>query len=1576
MAENQNKPQLTISLLISNRPDSIRKCLDSLRPIMEKISCELILVDTSKNPDINKVLWEYTDKVYEFEWCDDFSKARNIGLKKATGEWFLFLDDDEWFVEIDELVDFFRTGEYKEYGYAHYQVRNFYDPSYTYYSDAWVSRMIRIDEDTEFRSKIHEYMYPVRGEYKYIYSMVYHSGYIFATEEKKRAHFERNSKLLMKMIAEEPQNLRWKIQMAQEYRSVKEYDTLCEFCEKCLEEMKDYNSANDSIHLGTFYVAYIEAYLLQKKYAKAKEICQRAKADKRNTLLCAAFVELALADIAFHEEAWEEAKLYIQSYFDLQKDIEANPAAFEEMSRALIVQEAYDDMSIKKAYSILIACDLKLNHSTELLEKYYPRLEWDKDVIYAYLGIEQVFVWAMATMEYIPLFVKIVEDAYRNPTLRDYISRAAQEWSSNEDAFYKVMHVFAEIEIDDWYIWYARMIVAHHDKDVKAVEKAIANIFKETDDIFNLPEKIYEVADMYAIDFPRKYLAVSPDKYTKKSDSTTIMLLESEEEKYEQLVQRFHDFTIAVLEYYLDIFQDDAFEGEMELLPAEAKAAVYLNQMFSRDYSDWKGKLDDLKNCAKEYPILSTNVKRLIKFFGEQMKEEKAQAANFELLQMVELMKDKIRIMSEQGMQTEALSILSQVRGLAPADRELARMEDELTGRLDEKNILLSVSLLCSGRSETTIKCLESLQQIREKIPCEVIIVDTGCDAVLRSKLANYADVITSFTWCNDFAKARNVGLALARGEWFLYLDDDEWFSDCEEIIEFFTRGTYKKYGAASYIQRNYLDMQGSQYTDSWVPRMIKLDNDTQFVSRIHEYLAPVKGNTLVLHSIVEHYGYVYETEEALMAHYERNSSLLKQMIEEEPEELRWYMLLAQEYRTVCMWQELYDLGTAALALVEDETDLEAILAIGSFYGAQILAMKELGENARGLEICQKAMKDSRNTELFQVFCTLWMSWFLYWLGDYSDAIVYAENYLKWTEYFKDKEDVLATQRIAPFVADCFDTVMKKQVYSIIICAGLRMNNTEYLAKYMDALEWKQNNIYVFEDIADSLIKAICDMGYRKVFYRMIQIVRNQSALNEHFWGKVEEWRSKGVDVTNIDNIDKFGIRKHTQKQLTEIVESLMPVNAIIKNLVETQNTEQLTAILSEAQKVAISLGTAIENALGLGTKAVSILEEYCEVLWNIHEAKTLEEQSTAVEKLAELIASEREEILNFPIKKVAVFLPYKASMWDSLESVWMAARDDEMCDDYVVPIPYFDKNGDGTFKEGHYEGNDYPNYVMVYDWRKIDLASMRPDTIFIHNPYDEGNHVTSVHPDYYSYRLKEYTDKLVYIPYFVTNGGINELNCRVSAILYADKVIIQNEEQKETYKKVYMELKGESQLELETALGIKDEGFWKKLEKEADEKFLPLGSPKFDKVANTTRENVEIPKSWERLITREDGSRKKVILYNTTVSALLKRSDEMIKKIKSTLSVFKEQEDVVLLWRPHPLNRTALEFSRPDLHEEYLRIIENYKSEGWGIYDDTVDFHRAIAISDAYYGDGGSTVPLYKATGKPIMIQNVEILN
>ena len=83
----------------------------------------------------------------------------------------------------------------------------------------------------------------------------------------------------------------------------------------------------------------------------------------------------------------------------------------------------------------------------------------------------------------------------------------------------------------------------------------------------------------------------------------------------------------------------------------------------------------------------------------------------------------------------------------------------------------------------------------------------------------------------------------------------------------------------------------------------------------------------------------------------------------------------------------------------------------------------------------------------------------------------------------------------------------------------------------------------------------------------------------------------------------------------------------------------------------------------------------------------------------------------------------------------------------------------------------------------------------------------------------------------------------------------------------------------------------------------------------------------------------------------------------------------MAFLWRPHPLMESTLVSMRPELWENYRKIREKYREKGWGIYDDTADVDRAIILSDAYYGDGSRVVQLYQKTGKPIMMQNVEIV-
>lgn len=83
----ENKPILSISLLCSGKnKDDIIKCLDSLMTIRNRLSSEIIIVDTGCSDNVKSLLKNYADEVVEFKWCDDFAKARNAGLEKCSGE--------------------------------------------------------------------------------------------------------------------------------------------------------------------------------------------------------------------------------------------------------------------------------------------------------------------------------------------------------------------------------------------------------------------------------------------------------------------------------------------------------------------------------------------------------------------------------------------------------------------------------------------------------------------------------------------------------------------------------------------------------------------------------------------------------------------------------------------------------------------------------------------------------------------------------------------------------------------------------------------------------------------------------------------------------------------------------------------------------------------------------------------------------------------------------------------------------------------------------------------------------------------------------------------------------------------------------------------------------------------------------------------------------------------------------------------------------------------------------------------------------------------------------------------------
>ena len=211
-------------------------------------------------------------------------------------------------------------------------------------------------------------------------------------------------------------------------------------------------------------------------------------------------------------------------------------------------------------------------------------------------------------------------------------------------------------------------------------------------------------------------------------------------------------------------------------------------------------------------------------------------------------------------------------------------------------------------------------------------------------------------------------------------------------------------------------------------------------------------------------------------------------------------------------------------------------------------------------------------------------------------------------------------------------------------------------------------------------------------------------------------------------------MRRFLKEQLLETVNILLEAHGEVASLLEAGKNSGAAEILVDCQQGAISVGNALDDAPvvhAVVQPIVHLLEEYCESVYQLHEKILEGTADIALELLDATLNKVLQGIKDLPTTREIVFLPYKASMWDSLESVWKKFSADDAYEAVVIPIPYFDKNPDGTFRRMHYEALQYPSYVPVTSYESYDLAEHHPDAIYIHNPYDEYNYVTTVHPDY-----------------------------------------------------------------------------------------------------------------------------------------------------------------------------------------------------------------------------------------------------
>lgn len=414
--------------------------------------------------------------------------------------------------------------------------------------------------------------------------------------------------------------------------------------------------------------------------------------------------------------------------------------------------------------------------------------------------------------------------------------------------------------------------------------------------------------------------------------------------------------------------------------------------------------------------------------------------------------------------------------------------------------------------------------------------------------------------------------------------------------------------------------------------------------------------------------------------------------------------------------------------------------------------------------------------------------------------------------------------------------------------------------------------------------------------------------------------------------------------ELARIREEL--VAAIKALLIQAESDEQcmqredgrsrMFDLLGGSQQLAVDLGTLLEQIKGEGCTCVGMLEKYCETLYRIYEqlqGEVTADVSVLVEELKQTAGLLETELEGKVLKRKAIlFLPVMTKDWESLHSLRQAAAEDENNDIYVVPLPYYYKDYDGSAKKLCYEGEEFPEEINVLDYRILTreyLELLHPEVIIIQNPYDAWHPATSVPEIFYAENIRQYTDELIYVPPFAVNEFTKD-NAREYAnmqyyvtmpgVVYADGVIVQSANMKQMYVEKLTEFAGED-----------TRGHWQEI-------ILPLELPIIDEKQNGFVCEGESGKKADS--TTCGVKMRKKLLYGIGSSFLQEKPEKAQRKIESNLKLF----DVY---------KNEIEVTVVHFPEDDIGFVSEY---------------------DAYYGDPMPVMMEFVQAGKPVMIQSVDI--
>ncbi|WP_373844866.1 glycosyltransferase [Clostridium sp.] len=231
---------LTLCMIVKNEENTLKESLSRASSFVD----EIIIVDTGSTDNTKDIALEFTDKIYDFKWCSDFSKARNYSIEKASNDWILVLDADEFIVDFSRSsVEKFIENPSNRNKVGRIKRINFMEDSYV--NSKYIERINRLFNRNYFNYEgiIHEQVVALDGkpyETEMVDITADHVGYTLEALNKT-GKIKRNIDLLKMALKDNLEDPYLYFQLGKSYYMLKNYNDAVMHFEKALSFPLDFN---------------------------------------------------------------------------------------------------------------------------------------------------------------------------------------------------------------------------------------------------------------------------------------------------------------------------------------------------------------------------------------------------------------------------------------------------------------------------------------------------------------------------------------------------------------------------------------------------------------------------------------------------------------------------------------------------------------------------------------------------------------------------------------------------------------------------------------------------------------------------------------------------------------------------------------------------------------------------------------------------------------------------------------------------------------------------------------------------------------------------------------------------------------------------------------------------------------------------------------------------------------------------------------------------------------------------------------------------------------------------------------